>query len=104
MKGYKESELEDFIQVECYESILSSYGIDLSHGDFKNKTKKWTDRIRSLFKNIGKDFPYDLEEEIKTKVSEAVQGSPQSSMKEEAREIMDSLVRSLEFKTGSSNK
>lgn len=104
LKGHKESELEDFIQVECYQSILSSYGIDLGNGEFKNKTKKWTDKIRILFKNIGKDFPYSLEEEIKTKVSEAVQSSPHNSMKEDAREIMDSLVLSLELKTGISAK
>ncbi len=46
---YREYELEELHNPELYKQyLLDNYNIDISHGKFKNKSKKWADRIKEL--------------------------------------------------------
>ena len=68
-----ESELEDIFDSNCYkEYLLSEYKIDITKGQFRNKSKKWSKRIEELAGLSARVLNGNDIDTIKTKVSELV--------------------------------
>ena len=67
---YKEYELEEMYNPELYKQyLLNKYNIDISHGKFKNKSKKWADRIKELATLSAQALTDDQIDSIKTDLS-----------------------------------
>ena len=60
-----ESELEDAYKPEIYKDYLLKKGIDISNGSFRNKVKKWSDRIEELATRVGITVTKEMEDEWK---------------------------------------
>ncbi len=53
-KNMRESELEDFYDISAYKDyLLEKYSIDVSIPSFKDKRKKWSDRINEIAQSNG---------------------------------------------------
>lgn len=73
VQGYKESEIEDMIEVEVYSDIIyRRYGVQLAAPKFKNSKKKWSNKVCELFKSSGKLWNDKIEDEIKEIVADAL--------------------------------
>jgi len=73
VQGMNESEIEDFITINTYKSeIESEFGVSLKGNIFRNKKKKWSDRVKDTFKSQGKIFEDKTKQEIKQIVSKRV--------------------------------
>ena len=71
--GMRESELEDLFESNCYkEFLLSKYKIDITKGQFRNRSKKWSKRIEELAGLSGRVLSDSDIDNIKTAVSELV--------------------------------
>ena len=67
----RDSELEDLIEPEVYKAyLLSDYQIDINNGAFKNKSKKWSTRIKEIAAQSGRILDNKDIDTIKQKVSE----------------------------------
>lgn len=66
-------------------------------GTSKFKTnKKWSDRMREVFRQQGKRWNDQVESELKFKIAELVSTKPENSLNEKKRTSFDSLVIALE--------
>ncbi len=68
-KNMRESELEDFYDISAYKDyLLEKYSIDISVPSFKDKRKKWSDRINEIAQSngitLGKKELCEIKEEI----------------------------------------
>ena len=50
---YNNSELEDLYDESIYKDYLLKKSIDITDGKFKNRVKKWSDRIKDLAADVG---------------------------------------------------
>jgi putative ATP-dependent endonuclease of OLD family len=96
-RGMSNSELEDLIDFEIYKDlILSEYGVNLNIPAFKNNKKQWSDRVREIFQNCGKNWNSRLEGEIKSKVAKQAILAKLESLNIHKTNCIDSLVKTLE--------
>ena len=70
---FKNSEMEDLINEDLYKKYLLSKSIDISVGLFKNKTKKWADRLDDVAKSVGIIIDSDILDEIKIEISKLIE-------------------------------
>lgn len=97
VKGFKESEIEDFIKLEVYNNvILSKFGVDLNDSSFKNNKNKWSKRIEETFRKQGKRGLANREEQIKSLVAEQVEVEEIDSLKEICKPILNKIIREIE--------
>ncbi|MCR9171332.1 MAG: AAA family ATPase [bacterium] len=95
--GMNDSEFEDCLNLETYkEHIESSYGIIFSVPQFRNNTKKWSDRMKDVFQTQGKPWNDNIEAELKEQVAICVEKNPNNCINEHKKGSIDSLVRNLE--------
>lgn len=87
--GKSPSELEDLFKPEVYQDYLSSKHIDITENGFKNISKKWADRIGSIY--VGGDLSDEEENEIKTQISEIVSEHIAESLTEEGIKVLDKV-------------
>ena len=66
----KDTELEDLLKESVYKKFLITKGVDFSNPVFKNKSKKWSDRISIILAESGIDLTSTEEAKIKKRVSE----------------------------------
>jgi len=96
--GMKESEIEDLYNLEIYsEHVLGEYGVNLNVSSFK-KNKKWSDRIKELFRNQGKPFNDDIKSKLKAEIAGIVLRNPAAALNPHKRSSFDALVKGLEVK------
>jgi len=71
VNGYKESELEDMIDLSSYQNkILDKYGVDLSKTrEFRNNKQKWSVRVKKAFQGNSKRWNNKTELDIKHMVA-----------------------------------
>lgn len=67
---YNDSELEDLYDENIYKEYLSTKSIDITNGKFKNRVKKWSDRIKDLAADVGILVDEDFIDTIKKDISE----------------------------------
>ncbi len=95
--GMNDSEFEDCINLEIYKDhIESMYGIIFSVPHFRNNNKKWSDRMKDIFKTQGKPWNENIEAQLKEQVAICIEKNPSASINEHKKGSIDSLVRSLE--------
>lgn len=87
--GKNPSELEDLFKPEVYQEYLSSKHIDITKNAFKNLSKKWADRIETIY--VGGDLSDEEENEIKTKVSELVSERINDALTDAGIEIFEKI-------------
>lgn len=87
--GKNPSELEDLFKPEVYSEYLSSKHIDITKDGFKNKSKKWADRIEAIY--VGGDLSDEEENEIKSKISDIVSKQIDDSLTDEGTEILEKV-------------
>ena len=69
----REVEFEDCLNERLYKAhILTNYGVDIDCVKLKNKNKKWSDRIKELFKKCGKEFDESIEAKLKAEISDLI--------------------------------
>ena len=72
---FRNSEMEDLINEDVFRDYLLSKSIDISIGLFKNKTKKWADRLDDIAKSVGIIMDSAMLDEIKFETSKLVEQS-----------------------------
>ncbi len=91
--GRKESEIEDMIVVDVYqEEILNKYGVDLSHNKFSKSKKKWSNKVREAFRDSGKQWDDEIEEEIKMLVAQCVMSFDGETIKKKVDGPINNLI------------
>lgn len=93
-----ESEFEDLINLNLYQQIIiDEYWVDLDHADFKNKSKKWSERVKIIFTKNWKLWDDDIKEELKSIVAESIKLKPESAIAEENMEFFKLIINSVEL-------
>ena len=99
--GMSESEIEDIYKVDRYkEMVYHRYRVDLTNSKFKTN-KKWSDRIRAVFRHHGKPMDENGEKKIKTEVADIIAANPADALNPHKRSAFDALVTALENKLSS---
>lgn len=94
--GMTNAELEDCYEPTVYkEAMLTELGVDLSSSKFRGN-EKWSDRLRTVFLDQGKEFTDAVCARAKNVVSIAVTKNPKGSLNEHKRNSIDALVNALE--------
>lgn len=96
--NYKESEIEDLVDVDTYKSeIMSKYGVNLEKSpEFRNSKRKWSFRMREAFKKSGKIWNDGIKAEVKRIVTQKASAVGLSSLNKHQRKPVKLLVESLE--------
>jgi hypothetical protein len=93
-----ESEIEDMYDPNPYrKAIESRYGISFDSPKFKND-KKWSDRMRDVFKQQGKLWNETVGKQVKEEIAGIVAANPGQSLLQQKRGAFDALVTALEQK------
>lgn len=96
--GRKESEIEDIFDEAIYSEMLQrKYGVSTRHPKFKGN-RKWSERLESTFKELGKPWSSQTEARIKAEVSELVETNPGAALNTHMRNSFDALIEALESK------
>ena len=99
VQGYKESEIEDMIEVEVYSDIIfRKYGIVLAAPKFKNSKKKWSNKVCELFNSSGKLWNDRIEEDIKELVADAVVSYKDNGIKKNCLGPIQTLIETIKTK------
>ncbi len=94
-KGRAEAEIEDLYDPKIYVGLLrNKYGVNLT-GSFKSN-KKWSERMKSVFKGQGKPWNDVLKAEVKLGIAQCVATDPANALLPACRESFDAAVASLE--------
>lgn len=94
--GLNESEFEDTYDITLYQDMIrNKYGVLINTPKF-NSNKKWSERMRDIFKLQGKDWNDKIEKEVKNDVSELVSAKPDIAININKKDSFDNLVISLE--------
>ena len=96
--GMKESEIEDMFDEAVYSAMLKNrYGVSTRHPKFKGNAK-WSDRLASTFKQLGKPWSDQIEAKVKAEVAELVETNPATALNLHKRSSFDALIAALETK------
>jgi putative ATP-dependent endonuclease of OLD family len=94
--GKSEAELEDWYDPALYSAaLMASYRVDVANPKFRS-SKKWSDRVREVFRANGKLWNDRVECQVKRRVAELVAADPARAVLAQHRSALDGLVRGLE--------
>lgn len=93
--GRGESELEELYLVSKCKDTLLEFHLDVSLGPFKNKAKKWTDRIRDLALLQGRELSENDIGAIKEALSDKIDSNWRDFFKPEGCQLMESLMEKV---------
>lgn len=97
--GKAQSEIEDLIKPDVYfDAIKNHFSIRLNVRLFKDKKKKWSDRIAIVFKNQGKPWDDKIKAEVKRIVTEMVVQVGLLSLNKYYANSIKSLITTLKSK------
>jgi hypothetical protein len=97
--GMKESELEDLYAFDFYRPLVKSrWGVDLSSKAFRDRRRKWSDRVRVEYQRAGQLWDDDTCRELKKAISHLVATEPEGALDTNYRSAFDALVEALELK------
>lgn len=96
-EGMRESELEDLFNPDCYKDfLLNDYQTNITKGQFRNKSKKWSKRIEEIAGLAGRIISDADIDNIKTRVNELVlSGIGGSRFNEGGRALMESIIEKI---------
>jgi hypothetical protein len=103
-EGMPEAELEDLYDRSVYIDLIKNlYRVTLNSPKFKTN-RKWSNRMRDVFRQHGKRWNDQVEMEIKAKIAELISKSPENVLNEQKRTSFDSLVITLEDRLSELNR
>jgi len=95
-KGMRESEIEDFVKVDQYQAhIESRYGVIVPSTFDKSPTKKWSERMKRLFNDKGKDWSLEIEDSIKSYIANHVEEHGMSALYDFAKDVFGEIAQAL---------
>ena len=96
--GMSEAEIEDMYEIETYKGMVSRrYGVELNNQKFRTN-KKWSDRLKEVFRSHGKDWNDNVEKKIKAEVADIIAANHDTALNSHKREAFTDLVNALEEK------
>jgi putative ATP-dependent endonuclease of OLD family len=97
-QGMNEAEFEDFIDPELYhDAIRNGFGVTVRAPKFKSN-KKWSERMKDVFKQHGKQWSDRVEIQVKRAVAELVEAHPEKALLKAKRDAFDSFLTAIESK------
>lgn len=98
-KGMTEAEFEDCLKPAVYQQkVKDEFGCDLSLiPDFK-RNGKWSDRVKTSFKKVGKPWNDTIEKKVKSLVVEEIkkQKDLDNTLIPQKKDFLDGLIISIE--------
>ena len=102
--GMPEAEIEDLYDPKLYKELVKNlYRVNLNSPKFRSK-KKWSERMREVFRQHGKRWNSRVEMQLKKRIAELVSKNPEFAINKVKRAPFDSLVISLEERLNELNK
>lgn len=96
LASHKEVELEDLYDPIFYKDyLMNEYQLDIGNGRFKNKAKKWSDRLADIAALNGEDLSKEVINEIKKQLSELVQLSGANYLKTEGKDLLNNILQKI---------
>lgn len=93
-KGMPESELEDLLEVTCYEAALRNLtGLQFPTKEFDSRRSKWSDRIESFMRANGRSMDLRI---AKAEVAKSAAASPENAWSARDVGVVEGLVAALE--------
>lgn len=92
--GYKYCEIEDLIKEDVYKDYLLGKSIDITNGIFKNKTKKWKNRIEEIAFAAGIILDSESIDLIKENISKLV-AEHDSPFTDEANVLLEKITHQI---------
>ena len=98
----KECELEDLYNVDVYKQhLLKEYYIEISDNSFKNKSKKWSTRLRDIALSCAQDINDDQLSNIKKELSNiCVNKSIEEGFDKESISLLNSIINKIQMDVG----
>jgi putative ATP-dependent endonuclease of the OLD family len=102
--GMTHSEIEDLYDLAFYKDLVrNQFNVSLDGNPrFRTNKKKWSDRVREVFRSSGRAWNPSVEMELKAKVAALVASNPKSALHLQKRSVIDSLAETLLTKLGAS--
>ncbi len=98
-KGMKHAEFEDSIDIDIYrQAVKDEFDVNLDTGKMKNKSKKWSDKVKEIFNDEGKLWDENVEKRIKYVVASCVKKSAGKAVDDTKCEVINNLVSIIEAK------
>lgn len=99
MQGYRECELEELYNKELYKQYLfDNYQIDINCGEFRNKSKKWSDRVKKLAESAAQVLDDDQIDKIKADLSDmCLDKSVEEVFSVEAITLLEAICSKIKF-------
>ncbi len=96
-RGFRESEIEDLIEVETYhQEVLNEFNAKLEGNVFRNSKKKWSERVKDTFNAQGLAYGDRTKMAVKNLVAERVERTGIRSLKKICRPCIETVVRGIE--------
>lgn len=99
MQGYKECELEELYNKELYKQYLfDKYQIDINCGEFRNKSKKWSDRVKKLAESSAQVLDDEQIDQIKADLSNmCLDKSVEEVFSAEAITLLEAICSKIKY-------
>lgn len=95
-EGLDESEFEDLLDPVAYSTrVRRGWRVSMDNSKFKGR-KKWSERMRAVFKVHGKQWNDRVKNDIKSALADIVEDAPTSVLHQAKRSAFDALVETLE--------
>lgn len=94
VNGKYSTELEDLYMEIAYKDILKNKGIDISCDLFKNKNKKWSDRVSDVAQSVGLNFS-SIETEVKTEINNTLPLHIRDILTDKAIKLLNAICEKI---------
>jgi hypothetical protein len=95
--GMENSEIEDLYDLPFYRDLIrNQFNVSLdNNAKFRTNKKKWSDRVRDVFKASGKPWDSSVESAVKAKLADLVAANPKAALSTQKRAVVDNLGQTL---------
>lgn len=87
----RETELEDLYKPDTYKDYLLSKNIDITNDKFKDKTKKWSNRISYIVAELGIDFTEEAESQYKEEIVSLIKKPVKNYLTDEGYKLSQAI-------------
>lgn len=78
-----------------YSEYLQNQGIDISNGKFKNKSRKWSERLSDVLAEEGIILSKDMEDQYKTDISNLLKKPVSDSLTDWGNDLLLSVSEKI---------
>jgi hypothetical protein len=80
--------------------LQTEFGVSINSAMFRNRKKKWKERLAHSFQTSGQHWDDQVEKDVKIRVAQLVELDPGTALHAAFQGSIDSLVSALESKLG----